>query len=343
MLRPSALVCIYVAAAFFCAGRMATASTYPVIVMGTVTMEDGSPPPFTVAIERVCSDVYGDAPGPVTNKKGEWIWRLDIDAFGSRACVFRASHTGYSSTTINASGLNVELRNTTLEVAPLVISALTADPYTIHLSGDDIPGRARGPFGKAMKAIDARNYDEATRDLQASVAGAPKFAGGWHALGVVYDTREMLAQAREAYAHAIEADPKQLPSYVTLARLCIKTKDWQCTLMNSDSLIKLDTKHIYPEIYLHRAVAEYRLNDLPAAEESAQKAIRLDTKHKYPRAEYVLGRVLEAKGDIDGAREHMQKYLGLQPAAKDAEAVQAHMLGLGKPDKAGTEPDLEPL
>jgi Flp pilus assembly protein TadD len=343
MARAGALLCISVVAGFFCAGRIATADTYPVIVMGTVTLEDGSPPPFIVSIERVCTPSFGDAPGPLTNKKGEWVWRIQVDAFASRSCVFRASHTGYVSTTVDASHLNVEMHDTTLKVAPLVIAAVTADPYTIHLAGDDIPGRAKGPFGKALKAIDARNYDEAISDLQASVAAVPKFADGWHALGVVYDTKDMLAEARDAYNHAIETDPKQLPSYVTLTRLCIKTKDWQCALERSDSLIKLDSKHIYPEIYLHRAVAQYELKDLSAAEESAQEAIRLDAKHKWPRAEYVLGRVLEAKGDINAAREHMKNYLELQPTAKDAEDVQTHLLGLGKPEKAATEPELEPL
>jgi tetratricopeptide (TPR) repeat protein len=90
-------------------------------------------------------------------------------------------------------------------------------------------------------------------------------------------------------------------------------------------------------------VAQYELKNLPSAQESAQEAIRLDTKHKWPRAEYVLGRVLEAKGDINAAREHMKTYLDLQPAAPDAEAVQSHMLGLGKPEKVATEPELEPL
>jgi Tfp pilus assembly protein PilF len=343
MPRASALVRISVVATLFCAGRIATADTYPVIVMGTVTMEDGSPPPFSVAIERVCVPRLGDAPGPVTNKKGEWVWRIDVDAFASRYCVFRASHTGYVSTTIDASNLNLETHDTTLKLPPLVIAAVTADPYTIRLAGDDIPGRAKVPFGKAIKAIDARNYDEAILDLQASVAAVPKFADGWHAMGVVYDTKQMMAEARDAYSHAIEADPKQLPSYVTLARLCIKTKDWQCALEKADGLIKLDTKHTYPEIYIHRAVAQYQLKDLAAAQESAQEAIRLDAKHKWPRAEYVLGRVLEAKGDINAAREHMQKYLELEPTAKDAEDVQTHLLGLGKPEKAGTEPELEPL
>ncbi len=343
MFRASALVRISVVAALFCVGRIATADTYPVIVIGTVTMEDGSPPPFSVAIERVCTPSFGDAPGPVTNKKGEWVWRMEVDAFASRYCVFRASHAGYSSSTVDASNLSIDMHDTTVKVAPLVIAAATSDPYTIHTAGDDIPRRAKGSFENAMKAIDARKYDEAVSDLQASVAAVPKFADGWHALGVVYDTTGKLPEAREAYDHAIEADPRHLPSYVTVARLCVKTKDWACVLKNADSLTKLDTKHVYPEIYLHRAVAQYELKDLTAAEESAQEAIRLDTKHKYPREEYVLGRVLEAKGDINAARQHMTTYLELQPTAKDAEAVQSHMLGLGKPEKPDTEPELEPL
>jgi predicted Zn-dependent protease len=330
--------------ALFCIGVPAVADTYPVIVMGTVTLDDGSPPPFIVSIERVCTPSFGDAPGPLTNKKGEWVWRIDFDPFDQRSCVFRASHTGWVSTVFDASGLNQDLHNTTMKVPPLVIAPITADPYTIHTATDEIPGRVKGPFNKALKALDAHKYDEALEDLQASVTAVPKFAEGWHAIGVVDDTRGQMPAARDAYTHAIEADPKQMPSYVTLTRLCIKTKDWQCAEKTAESLAKLDTKHVYPEIYLHRAVAEYELKDLAAAQQSVEDLMHLDTKHRWPRGEYVLGRILEAKGDIDGAREHMKKYLDLEATSKDAEQVQAHMLALGKPAGAGaTEPDLELL
>ena len=206
-----------------------------------------------------------------------------------------------------------------------------------------MPSRARGPFEKAMKALDTASFDVAVSQLQSSVAASPKFAAGWHALGVVEERLHKQAEARDAYSHAIEADPKLLPPYVTLARLCIKTKDWQCTAKTADSLIKADTKRTYPEIYLHRAVAQYELKDLDGAEQSVQEAIRLDPKSKRPRAEYVLGRILEAKGDTKAAREHMSKYLELEATAPDAELVQGHMLALGKPGAAQVEPALEPL
>jgi tetratricopeptide (TPR) repeat protein len=217
------------------------------------------------------------------------------------------------------------------------------DPYAIRTSGDNMPGRAKGPFEKAMKALDAHNYEEAVRQLKTVVEGSPKFAEGWHALGIVEDKLEKSAEARDAYNHAIEADPRELSSYVTLTRLCIKTKDWQCALQTADNLIKADAKNTYSEIYLHKAVAQYELKDLAGAEQSALEAIRLDPKYTKPREEYVLGRILEAQGDLKAAREHMAKYLELEATSPDAEIVQGHMLGLGKPENAGVEPVLEPL
>ena len=54
-------------------------------------MEDGSPPPIVVSIERVCSDVCGSMPGVLTDKKGEYIWRMNIDPLETRNCVIRAT------------------------------------------------------------------------------------------------------------------------------------------------------------------------------------------------------------------------------------------------------------
>lgn len=343
MIRTGALAFIGMATAFFCAGQTTISEFYPIIVSGKVTMEDGSPPPFSVGIERVCSDLYGDAPGPLTNKKGEWVWKMQFDAFDPRSCIFRATHPGYTSSTVDATNINLTLRETTARLANIVLSGAVLDPYTIHVAGDDLPAHTKGPFEKAMKDLDTKKYDDAITQLKAVVATAPKFGEGWHALGVVYDKLHKPAEAQDAYTHAVEANPKLVVAWVTLARLCLRTQEWQCALNASDGELKAESKQLYPEIYIHRAVAQYQLKDLAGAESSAQDAIRLDPKHTRPRAEYVLGRILEAKGDINGAREHMAKYLDLQGAAPDAEQVQARMLALGKPGAGAPEPVLEPL
>src|SRR5262249_52815310 len=104
-----------------------------------------------------------------------------------------------------------------------------------------------------------------------------------------------------------------------------------------------DVKHVYPGIYLHQAVARYGMKDLAGAEMSAKEAIRLDAAHKTPRAEYVLGRILEAKGDLDGAREHMNGYLKFEPTPRDVDLVKGHIQYLGKPEAPSVAPDLEIL
>jgi Tetratricopeptide repeat len=319
--------------------QSAIADIYPVILHGKVVMEDGSPPPIVVSIERVCSDVSGSMPGVLTDKKGEYIWRMNIDPLETRNCVIRASHAGYSSTEVEVSG--VDTTHTTLDLPPIVIRNSVFDPYTLSFSEKGISGRALGDWKAAIKALDNQNLAEAAPHLEAVTAASGKAAQAWHALGVIDDRLNKPAEAHAAYQHAITADPKFLRTYVALARLCIKTKDWNCAGETADALIKEDPKHSYPEIYLHRAVARYELKDLSGAQASVEESMRLDSK--LARAEYVLGRILEAKGDLSGAKAHMTKYLQLEPAAPDIDLVRGHIDNLGKPEANDVDPPLEPL
>jgi Tfp pilus assembly protein PilF len=321
--------------------QSAAADTYPIILRGKVVMEDGSAPPVSVAIERVCSDRNGSEPGTVTDKKGQYIWRMNIDPSDPRACVIRASHAGYSSSTVEVSGLDTT--RTSLDLPPITIHVSGGDPYTLNFSDTGISGRAKADWKAAIKALDSQNLAEVASHLEAVVAASPKAAQAWHGLGVVEERLNKPAEARAAYEHAIASDPKLLAPYVTLARLCIKTKDWNCTAKTAEALIKADPKRSYPEIYLHQAVARYELKDLSGAQESVQEAIRLDSAVKRPRAEYVLGRILEAEGDIAGAKEHMAKYLQLEPAPPDVDLVRGHLDNIGKPQAADVDPELEPL
>ena len=72
----------------------AASDTYTVIMQGNVVMVDGSPPPKTAGIERVCSDVQGSAPGPITDKKGHYLWRQDLDRGGWRLGANSPHHGG---------------------------------------------------------------------------------------------------------------------------------------------------------------------------------------------------------------------------------------------------------
>lgn len=334
-------ICLGVCLALFGFHGTAPANTYQIILHGKVVMADGSPPPVIVGIERICSDNSGSAPGPLTNKKGEYIWKMEIDPLETRDCRIRATHSGYASSSVEVSGLDTT--RTALELPPLIVNASVADPTAIIVNNGNIPGKSRKEWDQAMKALDVPKMEDAASHLQAAVDASPKFSEAWHALGVVEDHLNKPAEARAAFQHAIEANPKLLAAYVMLTRVCVKLKDWDGVEKAVSELDKVDPKHSYPEVYLHLAVAQYGLKDYTAAESSVQEEIRLDTAHHRPRAEYVLGRILEAKGDINGAKEHMMKYLEMEPAPVDLDLVKGHMEHLGKPEAAAVDPALEPL
>jgi tetratricopeptide (TPR) repeat protein len=331
-----------VISALFAPIPLASGETIQGILRGTVVMRDGSVPPFSVGIERICSDGNGSVPGPLSDKKGEYLWRMDFDKGRTRQCVLQATHEGYFSNSVDISAVD-PVMDPNVKVAPLVLTPRLADPYLIVDLDDKIPSKALNAWRAAMKAVAANNAPEAATQLQAVVAAAPKIAAVWHTLGVVYDRQNKFPEAKDAYQHAIDIDPKMLQPYAALSRLCIRTKDWENALKITDALIKIDNKKVYQETSLHRAVAQYGLKNLADAETSVQGVIRQDPKRALPRAEFVLGRILEAKGDLDGAREHMTKYLELDPKVSDAEVIKAHLQYLGKPEASKVEPELEVL
>ena len=301
---------------------------YPVILRGKVTMQDGSAPPKSVGIQRICNDT-GSAPGPITNKRGEYLWRMDVDPMRTRVCRLEATLSGYTSTAVDISALN-GYTSTAFDVPTLVLSPRTPDPNSINVSDSDVPGRGRPAWQEAMKALEANNQQELRRQLEAVVEAVPKFARGWHTLGIVYEALQMPAQAREAYAHAIQLDPKMVVAHVSMTRLCVQTQDWQSAAKAAEELAQVDEKRIYPEAYQHLALARYELKDLDGATASALEALNPNKKQKAVRAEYTLGLILEAKGDLAGAREHMSKYLTLEPNAEDADNIRTHIQSLGK-------------
>src|ERR1035438_4738259 len=205
---------------------LADADAIQVILKGKVVMHDGSPLPSPAGIQRHCSDIQGSAPGPLTSNKGEYLWRIDVDNMLTRTCTLEAAIIGYESTKVDISNLSGIINNIK-ELPPLVLSKTVGDPRIVRNSADDVPPAAIREWRAAMKAGDASNYAELAAQLKGVVAAAPKFARGWHTLGITYELMQMPAEARDAYMHATQVDPKMVVSYVTLSRMDVLVKDWQ--------------------------------------------------------------------------------------------------------------------
>jgi cytochrome c-type biogenesis protein CcmH/NrfG len=319
----------------------AAADTYKVILRGSVVMKDGSPPPKSVGVQRVCSDTFGDVPGPITDKKtGKFIWQMDFDNLLPRVCHLIATMQGYVSSTIDISDLNGFL-DTAKELPPLVLSLGGADPRTIIEKDDDVPAAARPAWKGLQKALKVGDLDALITQAKMVTEAAPKFARGWHTLGIAYEVQGSPGRAKEAYDHAVELDPRMVLSWVTLSRIDVQDKDWQGALTAIENVKRLDTKKMYSEIYLHQAVADYELGQLDAAEASAKQLLKEAPNERKSRGEFVLGVILAAKHDDAGAKEHIAKYLTLNPAPPDLDQIKAYADLLGTPNAGTIKPTLE--
>ncbi len=318
----------------------AAADTYKVILRGKVVMPDGSPPPGIAGIQRLCSDSYGDAPGPITNKKGEYIWQMDFDNMLTRVCRLQAELKGYASSSVDISDINGFI-STDKQLPPIVLHVRGADPRVIVDMDSDVPGPAKAAWKGVLKALGTGSLPDVVSQLKLVVAAAPKFARGWDSLGIAYETMLMTAEARDAYIHATELDPKMTIAFVTLSREDVLAKDWQGAENAAEAAIRLDVKHMYPEVYLHQAVAQYELKNLDAAEASAKKALELDAPERKYRGEFVLGQILAAKGDVAGAKQHVKRYLDLAKTPPDLDLIKGYLDVIGTVEAASVHPDLE--
>lgn len=324
----------------------AMADTYTVIMQGNVVMVDGSPPPKTAGIERVCSDSQGSAPGPITDKKGHYLWRQDLDPMLTRVCYLQATLAGFISTRIDIS--NMSLSSFTGSSNEKTLPDLVLSPRdsgdaekVVLISKSDAPGKARPLYEAALKALDANNTDEGIKQLQLAVQAAPKFADGWNILGALYERQTMFMEARDALEHALEANPKLVSPYLRIARISNKLGDWDAATKAEDALLKVD-KRFYPEIYLQQAITRTQLKDYAGAEESAKTALGLDPKHQHVnRAEYVLGRIALEKGDLAAAKQHIASYMSMDPTAPDIEKIQVELNNLGSKDVEALKISLE--
>jgi tetratricopeptide (TPR) repeat protein len=334
---------------------------------GKVMMDDGAPPPEPVVIERVCGGTR--RPEAYTDSKGRFSFQLgqntqmmadasvsstDFDplagrnsgmgsmsnsnqtrssGYGSSAemrlmgCELRASLAGYRSDSVNLSGRR---SLDSPDVGTLVLHRLgNVEGTTISATSIAAPKDARKAYEKGLNAMKKEKWPEAQEQLQKAVGMYPKYAAAWYELGQAYLRQNNAAEARKAYAQALEADSRFLKPYRPMAALALQEKHWQEAADMTDKLLRLDPVD-FPDALLTNAIANVNLRKIDAAEKSAREAVKIDTEHQYPRAEYVLGFILANKQDYTGALQMMRSYLQRAPNAPDAAGVRQQISQLEK-------------
>jgi tetratricopeptide (TPR) repeat protein len=333
----------------------------PIMLSGKVMMEDGTPPPELVLIERVCNGVA--RPEGYTDSKGRFNFQLgqnnallpdasmgsDVGTFGGRdigmggssrpgmnrgiserdllGCEIRAQLPGFRSSIVQLAGRR-SLDNP--DVGTILLQRLAkVDGFTFSATTAMAPKEAHKAFEKAQKAVKKKKLDEAESEYRKAVAAYPKYAVAWYELGRLLEFKKNNEEARNAFEQAIQADAKYINPYGNLARLAAMEKKWDDAAANSEKLIKLNP-YVAPEAYFVSGVAHLNLQKLDIAEEHTREAMKRDEKSQNPRIIHLLAVILAQKRDIPGAAEQLRAYLKLAPNAPDAETLKQQLAEMEK-------------
>ncbi|MCS7026768.1 MAG: tetratricopeptide repeat protein [Bryobacteraceae bacterium] len=334
----------------------------PIFLSGKVVMEDGTPPPEPVTIERVCNGIH--RPEAYTNSKGHFSFQLGQnqgifnDASVSSAadfgdftrnsptnpgfgglnrqiterelmgCELRASLPGYRSEVVNLSGRRF-MDNP--DVGTIILRRLgNVEGITFSITSAAAPKDAKKAFEKGRELARKQKFAEAQKEFEKAVQIYPKFANAWQDLGAVHEAQNRPEEARKAYLQALEADPKLVKPYLQMAWIAARENKWQECLEASDRALKLNPFD-FPGAYFVNAVANLNLQKFDAAERSAREGLKMDKANRIPKMRHILGIALAQKQDFEGAKEHLKNYMAMLPAdSPDIPTVKSQLAQIEK-------------
>ena len=337
----------------------------PVFISGRVVLDDGTPPPELVRIEKVC----GGNPRPqgYTDHKGHFSFDLDSgigvmpdasDAAynpsgtpnmsanrtssmggvgGQRnymGCEVRAVLPGFRSDAVSLA-MHESFDNP--NIGTIVLHRIgNVEGTTISMTSLNAPRDAQKALEKGRDAMKKEKTEEAEKDFRKAVDLYPKYAVAWYELGRVQEHHNQGAEAAKSYQLSIDADRKYVSPYISLAFLSVKANDWPKALEITDKAIKLNPGD-FPEAYFYNSIANLNLHNIEPAEKSAREAMKLDQQHRFQKIDELLGTILAQKGDYAEAATLLRSYLKKNPNAPDLKQVQVQLEELDKLAQAPAE------
>jgi tetratricopeptide (TPR) repeat protein len=322
-----------------------------IFISGKVTMDDGSPLPPNVVIQRVCngnprSVAYTDSKGHFSFQWGQqnsfmadaseagFSGRnsgvggfgnpqsagggnpLSGDPFGNQmaGCEIRAQLAGYRSDSVNLVNRS-SMDNP--DIGMIVLHRLgNVEGSSISATSFMAPKDAKKAYEKGLQSLLKNKPEDASKEFEKAVLAYPKYADAWMNLGKVRVQQKSFEPAKEALLKAIECDPKLVGPYIELGMMAAQQNKWEEAAPYLDRGLKLDPVD-FPQAWYVNAAANFNLKKFDVAERSAREAQKLDPKHANPRTDYLLALILSEKHDYPGAAEHLRGYLKNAPNAPD--------------------------
>jgi tetratricopeptide (TPR) repeat protein len=328
----------------------------PVFLSGKVMMDNGSPVPPNIVIQRVCNGNPRNV--AYTDSKGNFSFQWDqqngmmLDAsqssmtdsgfgqmrstgsMGGRSnspsmagCELRAELAGYRSDMINL--FNRQAMDNP-DVGRIVLHRMgNVEGLSISATSFMAPKDAKKSYEKGLQFMLKNKPDDAMKEFEKAVTSYPKYADAWVNIGKIRVAQKNADGGREAMLKAIEADSKLVAPHIELGMMAARENKWEEAAPYLERGLKLDPID-YPSAWYASAAANFNMKKYDEAEKAAREAIKLDPKHANPRSDYLLGLILIEKHEYPAAAEQFKSYLKFAPNAPDKVVVQEQISKIEK-------------
>lgn len=193
-----------------------------------------------------------------------------------------------------------------------------AKPGTINAALAEVPKPALKLYEKALKAAQAGDNKKAVEELKRAVELHPTFVPAYNELGVLYLRLNKLDDAAEALRAALKLEPENFKLRLNYGIVLF----YQERLREAEeylrgALLKQETSAA-AHFFLGRVLIKGR--EYREAEKELRRAADLGGGEFKETYRY-LGGVYRELGEHARAVEALEKYLALEPKAKDAPAI----------------------
>jgi hypothetical protein len=258
-------------------------------------------------------DIYGnlvDASQSNLSTSGSFPDEDLMKTVRSPTCELSAQLEGYHSTSIPLPRFRNEQIH---EIGPIVLCLASKIAGSAVSATDQSASKdARKAFERADREYQKGNLEEAEKYLQIAVKDYSGYASAWFRLGQIHIEFYRVAEARNAFAKAIEADAKYVSPLVELGRLEAGESNWRRAAELAERALDLNPLD-FPDVYYIHALASMHLNNADAAERSARMLVRLDPLPRWPEIHMILADILHERQDASGEMAELQTYLKQAP------------------------------
>jgi tetratricopeptide (TPR) repeat protein len=191
---------------------------------------------------------------------------------------------------------------------------------TVSVAAIKTPEQAREDFVQGCEAVRKNDLTEAQKRLERAVKLDPQFAPAWVLLGQTERERKKPDKAAESCTHARSADPTYLPAYLCLADVAAHQEQWKQVAELTNQAAALHPVRA-PGAFYYNSLANFYLQQLPAAEASGLRAIDESSGEQKAQMHFLLAKIYEQKGDRSAEAVQLRKFIELAPHGPEADAA----------------------